>query len=217
MTIVILLSISAHAGTWTRLNSQTLTFSGSIAADEFERFQEKYSADVRTLHVKSTGGVAIVGLQIGEVLAQNPDLTVIVDDYCMSSCANYLFTAAKNKLIRDALVGMHGNITTIVNSEEQADFMRRLAEEDPEKHQQETQSQQQYLQRERRFLQSLGIRQELFDKSAEMTSSAEYQMYIPDRQIMDDHGIKNITGEQAVPDSLRGSNLRLYFDRHSDN
>ena len=37
-------------------------------------------------------------------------LDVIVDELCFSSCANYIFTAGKNKIIgKDAIVGWHGS------------------------------------------------------------------------------------------------------------
>ena len=38
------------------------------------------------------------------------ELDVIVDELCFSSCANYIFTAGKNKIIeKDAIVGWHGS------------------------------------------------------------------------------------------------------------
>ena len=38
------------------------------------------------------------------------EIDVIVDEICFSSCANYIFTAGKNKIIqKDAIVGWHGS------------------------------------------------------------------------------------------------------------
>ena len=40
------------------------------------------------------------------------DIDVVVDNWCFSSCANYIFTAAKNKTIKaGAIVGWHGSGT----------------------------------------------------------------------------------------------------------
>lgn len=210
-------SLTAVAGTWTRLDNQTLTFSGSITAGELERFQEKYSPEVRELRVRSGGGLVIEALPIGEILARNSDLTIVVYDYCMSSCANYFFTAAKHKIIEGSVVGFHGNATSTVNSPDQAEFMRQLMIENPEKYQQERQMWMDVVRREQQFLLSLGVDQQLFDISAEKTRSKEYQMYAPDVETMNEYGIKNITGTQSLPQVLQQQNIRIDFDRHDDN
>ena len=46
---------------------------------------------------------------IGEWIFDH-EIDVIVDEICFSSCANYIFTAGKNKIIeKDAIVGWHGS------------------------------------------------------------------------------------------------------------
>jgi hypothetical protein len=40
-------------------------------------------------------------------------LDVVVDGVCASSCANYIFCAAKTKTIKHGFVGFHGNITAL--------------------------------------------------------------------------------------------------------
>jgi hypothetical protein len=38
-----------------------------------------------------------------------------VDGFCLSSCANYWATAAAELVLREGLIGMHGNITNCVD------------------------------------------------------------------------------------------------------
>lgn len=61
------------------------------------------------LVISSPGGDIGVGMQLGEWIKQN-NLDVEVADLCASSCANYIFTAAKNKYLRkDSVLIWHGS------------------------------------------------------------------------------------------------------------
>jgi hypothetical protein len=64
---------------------------------------------VRTLAIASAGGEINAGMDFGEWTFERR-LDVEVDDICLSACANYVFTAARNKLIRPgAVVAWHGS------------------------------------------------------------------------------------------------------------
>jgi hypothetical protein len=203
------------AGTWTVSNPKTLTFEGSITQGEFDRFKAVYSPTIETLIVKSGGGLTIEGLPIGEVLATNPKLTIIVNEYCMSSCANYFFTAAKKKILR-GLVGFHGNIVTTMNSPKQLEFMRQLRESDPQTYEKETEQQREFMLRESRFLQIVNVKQELFVKSVvHTTGEAGHKMWIPNLAVMAAYGIHEINGDQTVPNVL--ANYDFYFDSEIPN
>jgi hypothetical protein len=54
-----------------------------------------------------------VAVQIGMAL-KKAEVDVIVDGICLSSCANYLFTAGRQKMIRNGVVGFHGNTGAVV-------------------------------------------------------------------------------------------------------
>ena len=61
--------------------------------------------------VRSPGGDADTGLAMGEALLDRP-ATVVTSQICGSSCANYLLTAGKTKIVwKDALLLYHGGIT----------------------------------------------------------------------------------------------------------
>lgn len=64
---------------------------------------------IDTLIINSSGGVTISARRIGRWVHEH-DVTVIVENLCFSSCANYIFTAAPKKIIRDgAYIGWHGS------------------------------------------------------------------------------------------------------------
>lgn len=64
---------------------------------------------IDTLVINSQGGYTSSGRRLGQWVHEQ-GITVVVDELCFSSCANYVFTAAPKKIIRDgAYVGWHGS------------------------------------------------------------------------------------------------------------
>ena len=62
-----------------------------------------------TVKIDSSGGTSAIGRKIGTWIHEN-DIDVVVENWCFSSCANYIFTAAKNKTIKaNSIVGWHGS------------------------------------------------------------------------------------------------------------
>ena len=65
--------------------------------------------EITAIRINSPGGITDQGIQIGEWISEH-GIDVIVEELCFSSCANYIFTAGKNKVIeKDAIVGWHGS------------------------------------------------------------------------------------------------------------
>lgn len=62
------------------------------------------------LVIRSSGGSSVAGMTMGEFIhARNMDVRVV--DYCGSACANFVFTAAKNKFMnKDAIIWWHGSL-----------------------------------------------------------------------------------------------------------
>tara|TARA_R110000868_G_scaffold86206_3_gene241852 strand:- start:14511 stop:15260 length:750 start_codon:yes stop_codon:yes gene_type:complete len=59
--------------------------------------------------ITSAGGESVAGLAAGTILAEH-DSSIIVDDYCLSSCASYVMAGANHVEFRDrAVVGFHDN------------------------------------------------------------------------------------------------------------
>lgn len=94
------------------LRGSTLYFRGDINVGSYQQFQKIISENgdaIDTLWINSPGGYTDEGKLMGHWIYDNT-IDVVVDTLCFSSCANYIFTAARNKLIKkDALVGWHGS------------------------------------------------------------------------------------------------------------
>lgn len=70
----------------------------------YESLQDKPKA----LSIRSLGGAVLVGIELGNWL-QAHKLDVKVMEYCLSSCANYVFPAGKRKIVSNfAVIGFHG-------------------------------------------------------------------------------------------------------------
>lgn len=91
-------------------SGSTLHLRGPIneaSAAAFEQALNEGPTD--TLYVTSDGGYVDAGLTIGR-LVRDHGLAVVVEDQCVSSCANYIFTAGRTRTIAPgAVVVWHGN------------------------------------------------------------------------------------------------------------
>ena len=92
-------------------NLDTLQFDGKINAASADKLLYFLKHKGKTIIINSEGGDAMVSLKIAKELSSS-DTEVIVDKYCLSSCANYLFIGARKKSLRPgAILGFHGGIT----------------------------------------------------------------------------------------------------------
>lgn len=74
----------------------------------FDRAQPKPTI----LSIRSKGGPTGAGMELGRWVHAK-GLTVKVMEYCFSSCANYVFTAAPRKVVSNfAVVGYHGGLSS---------------------------------------------------------------------------------------------------------
>ncbi len=85
-----------------------LLFSGVISKEILPEMRGFLKSGVHTIIVNSLGGDAEAGLLIGQEISKR-NIKIIVDKYCLSSCANYWFLSAKEKVISSgAVLGFHG-------------------------------------------------------------------------------------------------------------
>lgn len=88
-----------------------LRFDGRIDLASANLITNALRSGTTTILINSEGGDAKAGLLIGKEMLKHP-VTVIVNKYCFSSCANYLFLSAHRKaLLPGAVLGFHGGIT----------------------------------------------------------------------------------------------------------
>ena len=94
------------------VEGSTIIFDGDIELETYRAFLFAVRGkedQITTIRINSPGGFTDEGILIGEWIFDH-ELDVIVDELCFSSCANYIFTAGKNKIIeKDAIVGWHGS------------------------------------------------------------------------------------------------------------
>lgn len=99
-------------------DESTLTLKGEINKNLFDYYKSKISKKIKKVVVTSLGGDIKYGIYIGNDIFDRK-LDVIVRDYCLSSCANYIFLAGKNKIIENnSIVGFHGTSFSLLGGEE---------------------------------------------------------------------------------------------------
>ncbi len=91
-------------------NGNTVIYRGSLTKEGLRALRKTgASSPITTLFIDSTGGEIMVGMEFGAWVFERK-LDVVVDRACLSSCANYVFTAGRNKEIRPgAVVAWHGS------------------------------------------------------------------------------------------------------------
>ncbi len=111
----------------THLVFDTLYIDGNISKDDdkiISSIIKKNLIPVRTISINSGGGDVEAAIKIARII-HNKEINIEVRRLCLSSCANYLFPAAKNKIINyGSIIGFHGSpnsddskLTTTVNGE----------------------------------------------------------------------------------------------------
>ena len=91
-------------------NNGTIYFNGYLGRDNINKLlQELQTGKPRVLKINSGGGEITGAIQIGEKVIEL-GMDVEVEELCASSCANYIFTAGKNKRINSGSVVLwHGD------------------------------------------------------------------------------------------------------------
>lgn len=92
-----------------------IRFDGRIdqpAVDEFLRLLRDPA--IRLLQIRSPGGLVAPALQMAQAVHER-GMDLEVQGACFSSCANYIFPAARHKLLSGpAAIGWHGNMTHVL-------------------------------------------------------------------------------------------------------
>ncbi len=102
------------------MQGKTIYFDGAINAENEGKFNKLVNKGGNVLVIKSPGGDVEVGLRMALTLREK-NMTVIVKDYCISSCANYVFLTAKSKFLPpDSVLGLHGAPILDSNAEQAA-------------------------------------------------------------------------------------------------
>ena len=197
---------NAWAGTWQRNNSDTISFRGKIDDGEYDKFLKVFDADVKNMIVTSGGGNVFEAIKIAEVLEKS-DITIRVRIWCLSSCANYFFTAAKTKIIEKGIVGYHGNShACFAKNYVSDDAIQKLREKykgygmNAEQIEMAISMATEMDRREQGLLKRLGVSQDLFVRTCTadkgMNDGKGYDFLLPTPATFEKYGIKNVVGIQ---------------------
>ncbi len=89
-------------------NDMILCFDGLIRADLQMDDQLRKLNDHGFFVIRSPGGFFPAAMKIADILLEK-DATVIIHDYCLSACANYIFVATgKTHVLKNSVVAWHG-------------------------------------------------------------------------------------------------------------
>lgn len=102
---------SAPETTQVFLENGQLNYIGGVDADANKRLFALYDSlavKPTVLSIRSKGGPVKAGIPLGRWVRER-GLDIKVMEYCMSSCANYVFPAARRKVVSNfAVIGYHG-------------------------------------------------------------------------------------------------------------
>ncbi len=193
---------------WVREDLETLSQSGTIHQGDLDSFRSVFDEHVKYVIVDSRGGDVDEAVQIGMIL-RKAHITVIVRGLCLSSCANYFFTAGETRIIDDGLVGFHGNASALTARyggaeqllESRMPFWMQwfISEENT---QEEIRKIRQTIRREKEFFAALGISQALFTVSQlpdkGKGNQRQYTFLLPTASTFAKYGIRHVQGSQNV-------------------
>lgn len=91
-------STLANASDYTikQIDTNTLSYQGKIVEGSALDLGTKLNPEIRQLRITSRGGNVREAMLIGRLLSEK-GIAVIVDQYCIAACANYVFLGAKAK------------------------------------------------------------------------------------------------------------------------
>ncbi|EGM79058.1 hypothetical protein Rhein_0916 [Rheinheimera sp. A13L] len=124
-----LVSAKAEEQTQVSLKNNKIFYEGLLTEDanlKLLSLLEKSAGSIEWISIKSKGGEVNKGMDLAEIIFKNK-LGVEVIDYCLSSCANYVFSSAsKRRISNHAVIGFHGGTTGMAEVAE--DTLKKLPE-----------------------------------------------------------------------------------------
>lgn len=131
----------------------------------------------KVLSIKSIGGAVLVGIELGNwVRAHKLDVKVM--EYCLSSCANYVFPAGNRKVVSNfAVIGFHGGANSTYRS--MVDASKKTLINRPEEVQQMAALMLKDLQaqarQEQEYLEMIGVKADMVSRGQEDRHLALYK------------------------------------------
>jgi len=105
---------TAVPGRWTVVDAETIAFAGAISPATWPQYQAVAPGGLRRVIVNSGGGDVAAAIRIADDFRVR-GIELVVDGYCLSSCANYWALAAPRVRLSGGVVGFHGNLSGCVD------------------------------------------------------------------------------------------------------
>lgn len=142
--------------------NKLLRMTGEIVDADVKPMLAYLRKGVETIVVRSGGGSVVGALAMAKEINKRK-IHLIVDRYCMSSCANYLFVAAYRKsLLPGAVLGFHGGIYGTAPIEESRSNRTKAS----------SVSMSAFWREDDAFFKVIGFNKELLKRSHELTAPA---------------------------------------------
>ncbi len=184
LILIISLSCVSAQGSETTVNlkENTVIYHGKLSPSANQKLLsilKNGKSKVEWLSITSEGGEINHGMDLGDIV-HDYDLKLEVNEYCLSSCANYVFSAANHHRISNhAVIGFHGGTTGM--EKEIISFTDAMPEEERESTKQNLEK---YMKsaviRERKFFEKISVDQEIttLGQSSEYKKFAEKEDFV---------------------------------------
>jgi hypothetical protein len=167
LPLVLAGAVQASDTTQAYLSEGELQYVGYLDDDANARLFALYdSLPVKptVLAIRSRGGDVVPGMALGEwVHAHKLDVKVM--EFCLSSCANYVFTAGSRKIVSNlAMIGYHGGLSSVdfsVGGSDKAKYDAMTQVQQAAYKAEFKKSLQPQVDRETAFFKTIGVRQDI--------------------------------------------------------
>jgi hypothetical protein len=76
----------------------TIFIDGTLDSEALTAFKTLFTEDITTVAVRSGRGEQVIAGEIGRIIGSR-DIRMVILDYCMGPCANYIFTSARHHTV----------------------------------------------------------------------------------------------------------------------
>ena len=184
---------------------------GSTDERMFKALSQLIADGHKKFRIKSSGGEEAVAIKIATLLHENK-IELIVEDFCTSSCAQYLMAGAKSTEVSPGtLIGVHMNSYGLV-------IGGYVAPSEPhfallQKNTEAARNLYQKAGRDPEFMtlatESSELKCTIYEGGVPKRAFARYQTWVPTKEILAEHGFK-IKGELPNTRQQAAQNVRRY-------
>jgi hypothetical protein len=157
----------AEDGAVVYLSEGELNYVGFTDTDANQRLFALYDSLKKkpaVLAIRSRGGDVVPGMELGAWVHAHK-LNVKVMEFCLSSCANYVFTAGATKIVSShAMIGFHGGLGSMafaIGGSQKKAYDAMTADQKHAFQQDLKKGQQPVLDRETALFKTIGVRQDI--------------------------------------------------------